>query len=247
MRRIAAALTALGLAALASLAVAAPASAADPVVAVGSVTGAPDNDPPGTPACDTWARDTFTRTTTITESGTADVYDIHQEIDGTWVSTTNTAIKGTITGHLDYTVTGTLVADVGAVDDDIDLSGFDCKTAVPDGPDKSTKWALRYFTDGATAGTLSDWEYVYDTACDDPYTEDEQADESGHPMGPDVFTEVCPEPTRTKTTVPTTTNPGSEGTLPKTGSNVTVIAGVAVLLIVGGVVTLAAVRRRATR
>lgn len=168
---------------------------------LGSVTDAPDNNPPGDPSCDTWARDTFDRTTTITPTDT-DLFNIHQTITGTWVSTDDPAIQGTITGHLDYTVTGILVEDPSSVPSDVDLSSFDCKEAVPaDSNDRSTRWALRYFEADAVLGPLTNWAYTYDTACNEPYTENEQS----AAMGPGVFTEACPEPTPDATTPATTT------------------------------------------
>lgn len=179
---------------------ASPAAAADPIVQTGTVTGSPDNDPPGG-GCDTWARDTFTRTTTITETATPGTYDIRQDIDGTWQSTANPAIHGTITGFVEYTITGQLLPDLDAVDDDVDLSALACKSNGTS-PDTAGSWALRYFADGATKTGISDWAYTYDTACGEPYTEKDGAGA----MGADVFPEPCPEPEPT-TAAPTTAAP----------------------------------------
>jgi hypothetical protein len=177
---------------------ASPAQADDTETFVGSVTNAPDNH------CPTWARDSFERTTTITQTGVAGVYDVRQEIDGTWVSTADAERKGTLTGFVEYTVSGTLRADAESVTDDVDLSTVACKSDNT-APNTTGTWALRYFEPGATAGGITDWEYVYDTACTDPFVEDA----ASAAVGWESFTVPCPEPTVPTPTVEPSPSTGS--------------------------------------
>lgn len=141
------------------LALAGPAQAAnDTEVFTNEVISAPDNH------CPTWARDSFTRTTEITESAVPGTYDIYQHIAGTFTTTGTPTITGTIAGFVRYTVTGTLKSDFAGIDGEaVDLSGLACKDQ--NSPDATGNWALRFFENGATKTTISDWEYSYGTPC----------------------------------------------------------------------------------
>lgn len=131
-----------------------PADAAPLAVATvqtGTVTAAPDDDyaGPNTP----WARDTLNITTTVYVDNT-----VHQAVTGTFLAVNGAT--GTISGYLDYSVTGTLLTDFSGVPTTVDLSGDLGKAS----PSKIATWATRYFTSGATVGAVTGWQYTY-TGC----------------------------------------------------------------------------------
>lgn len=126
------------------------------------IIDSPDND------CPTWTRDTFTRTTTITESGVAGTYDIRFDADGTFDAVLGADVAGTMTGFIEYTVTGTLLSAEKLAELDgkqFDMSDLDCKENPPT-QDSSSQWALRFFAPGATATPISAWSYTYETPCE---------------------------------------------------------------------------------
>ena len=158
--RLSAIFAVFGLALGGSLAVAPAASASDVTVVNAKVVSTPDN----TVENAAWARDTFTRVTTLTQTG-EDTYDVRIDDGGTFV--TADGVKGSVRGFVEYTIHGTLdqnaVADLRG--DTYDYSSFVTKNQVAAANDPglptTSKWALQYFESDAHATGISDWDYVY--------------------------------------------------------------------------------------
>lgn len=135
----------------------------EPTVVTAQIVSTPDND------CPPWARDTFTRTTTITKEDDLEhklysKYSIRLDDSGTFLA--ESGIEGTIDGYVEYLVYGNLKPD--QVEDlsgkDYDYSGLACKGDASELP-KTSEWALQYFGDKAYAKPITDWKYVYETPC----------------------------------------------------------------------------------
>lgn len=186
---IGAAFVALALAAL-------PAQATDEletVVMTNEIVATPDNDPPNTPECDAWARDTFTRTTTLTKGAATEegrsTWSVLMEADGTFVA--ESGITGTLTGFVKYTVDGKLLHPTELAKlkgQSFDYSEIECKRQRTEEANPGD-WALQFFQEGGLSATpIAAWSYTYDTGCE-TYTEKEGVDA----VGPNTFS-FCVEP-----------------------------------------------------
>jgi LPXTG-motif cell wall-anchored protein len=168
---------------LAGVSAASSTEGGESVVVTSQIANTPDND------CPAWARDTFTRIATITElpeDSDAD-YSIRFDSIGEFVAASG--ITGSLTEVIEYSVTGELSEDAGSLDGEIvDLSHLECKSDA-EGTEKTSQFALRYFEQGATAGPITFWEYVYDTSCE-RFIENK---DSGA-VGVDTFTGICVTP-----------------------------------------------------
>lgn len=249
--RMTGALGALILATGVSVALATPAQATGPDVLKATIKDSPDD------GCPAWARDTFTRTTTITAAGEGK-YKVAIVDKGTFVTQKDAATPGdpaatiqaeatgTITGSGEFTVTGTLIADLKQLDGKVfDNSGYACKSNVP--AERTTgNWPKQFFTEGAQVSGIDPWTWTYKTACEER-TESSAAAAEGNITG-----KVCPTPPATTPPAtrpaadPTTPPAGAGGGLPVTGAPILVIAGAGVLLVLAGGGALMLLRRRAT-
>jgi hypothetical protein len=185
-----------------ALAVASPALADDPLIEqTTKIISSPDD------GCPPWARDTFTRTTTVVNGATEGTYTVTIVDDGTFTTQdgaktpgdASLTITGDVTGHLHgtgyYTVTGTPLtpSQVQALTTTLDNSSDACKADVS--PEKTTSaWAKRYFGEGATSTGILGWTWTYSTACEFR-TENEQG-ATGNILG-----KTCPASSAPPTTV----------------------------------------------
>lgn len=172
------------------------------------IVDSPDND------CPAWARDTFARTTTLTKVDEG-VYDVR--FDGIGTFTAASGITGSLVEVIEYQVYGTLSDDISS--ETVDFSGVACKGDSPE-LDKTSKFALRYFEDGAEAKPITNWSYVYDTGCES-FTEDA----SSEAVGADTFVGICAVPEEPTLTQPTCEVPEPEVTLPETDGVVYEVKG----------------------
>lgn len=228
---------------------------------VDHVVSTPDNDAD----CVAWARDTVTRTTTITATDAEDVWDVRVSDSGTWSNTDGT---GGLEGYVTYTVTGTPMSqeEGDAVQGEHDFSDANCKSELGGSTsiDRAGGWALRYFEEGATANGITDWEYLYTNNCEGEEFEQHLENDGSESMGLEFnFTKVCeetidkpspsePEPTASLEPVPSestsvdddTTSTTPVATLPTTGNGLTVVLIGAVGLILAGAVAMVLTRNR---
>jgi LPXTG-motif cell wall-anchored protein len=249
--------------AFSAVALATSAHATDAVTLTATIKSTPDD------GCPTWARSTFTRTTTIAvvEGGK---YKVTIKDEGTFVTQVAAkspagavdiaaAVTGTIVGSGEFTVAGVpLGAEaLDALDGrTFDNSAYPCKADVP--AERTTgKWPLQFFAEGAETSGIDPWTWVYKTGCEER-TESSTAQAVG-----DITGKKCPEPTPTVTSEPTPTatvgpepstsatsaapGVGGGGGLPVTGSSVPVVVAVAVALIAMGGVLFVVTRKRRTR
>lgn len=161
------------------------------------VVGAPDNDCPTA-----WARDTFTRTLTITPEDVNEYgwgkYLVHSDVAGIFDDVDPAGVDGTIYGYIEYAVWGKLseskIEDFNG--ETVDLTSYGCKADVPF-EHKAPNWAINYFKHGAIVKPITDWSYTYTTACEQ-FTEEDGTDA----VGADTFS-PCPVPTEPTVTHPT--------------------------------------------
>lgn len=172
-------LLAVGAAVAASLAftvgfAAAPADADTSVTSTATIRNAPDD---GNPA---WARDTFTRTTTITPGEKAGTYLVKIADKGTFkthkgakspndAGTKMRKDTGTLTGSGEFTVTGAKLRGhngLNRLDGRIYHEGKYATKA--DVPTKFTTahWALQFFKKGAQGSGITNWTWTYKTQCE---------------------------------------------------------------------------------
>lgn len=130
------------------------------------ITSSPDD------GCPAWARDTFTRTTTITSLGEGKFRVTIGDV-GTFTTNPKAAgIKGTAAGKLtgsgEFTVTGDLrnQAALKALNGKtFSLAGHACKKDVPS--DKTTgNWPKQFFKAGAQVSGINPWKWTYSTPCE---------------------------------------------------------------------------------
>lgn len=217
MRRF---LAAAAIGATAALAFAGPALADNPTVYTVHIKSTPDDGNPP------WARDTLDRKTTISPGETEGTWTVTIDDDGTFstAGATKTAegqtpvgeVTGTMTGHAEWSVTGTLLTNPSTAE-------IDRSTEATKG-DFTSKWPARFFAEGATVGAIRDWTWTYSTGCE-TRTESEDDGANG-----DITGKKCPSPTPSATpsasaskspagAAPATTAPTTKApTLPVTGS-----------------------------
>lgn len=203
---------ALGVLATGAMALPAQADTADATVtSTATIKNSPDD---GTPP---WARDSFTRTTTITKNDDGS-YKVHVDDKGTFKTAKSTlspndptvrikrSVKGDLSGTADFTVTdGKLKGpkQLAKLDGQVLRNGRALvKTDVK--PRRSTStWPKRYFkANPAATVTLDAWHWEYTTPCGESYTQDKNAAAEGNIVG-----KTCkPEPTDTGSPSPTPTD-----------------------------------------
>jgi hypothetical protein len=178
------ALGALILAPLGGLAIAAPAQGDPPSTIAYTATNTIKNTPDD--GCPPWARDTFTRTTTIFEKKDG-TYKVSIADVGTFVTQPGAAspddpgiviankVRGSIEGVGWFHVTGELrpLGEGRLLPPDgkeLNFGSYACKADVP--AEKTTgKWALRFFKDGAQSSGIQNWKWKYTTHCGDKVSE----------------------------------------------------------------------------
>ena len=139
----------------------------DQTIIANQLISTPDN------GCPAWARDTFTRTTKITETAVVGVYEVNIADAGT-ISTgaALNSLEGHIVGGGDYTITGTLKppVEIAAINGDtFDFGVYPCKTDVPTASGTNS-WPLRFFEAGAINSGIDPWGWTY-ILCGESYTE----------------------------------------------------------------------------
>lgn len=223
-----------------------------PVTSKATVKNSPDD------GCPVWARDTFTRTTTITSLGEGK-YKVAIKDEGTFVTqpgsktpgdaskTIGAEVTGSINGTGEFTVTGTLLDSTALAalnGKTYDNGSYDCKSDVPSA--KTTgNWPLKFFAAGATTTGIDPWTWTYATACE-KRVESSKAQPDGNITG-----KVCPSPSPSASsskppTPKASTSPTVAASLPVTGpGDTTLLVSIgAGLLGLGTVVVLATKRRR---
>ncbi len=154
-----------------------------------------------------WARDTFERTTTVQSTDTG--FKIQISDIGTFV--TPTGVKGTVTGHGTFIVTGgTYNSDAKELLDDktLDRSGVAVKDSF------TGQWWSRFVDGGASAG-IEPWSWTYKSVCWDPKLVEVHTESSANGSAGDRPSKVCPpepKPTATVKPTPTKTHPTGKPT-----------------------------------
>jgi LPXTG cell wall anchor motif len=212
----------------------------------------------GSPPPAVWAKDTFTRTVTITgpdEESTSPVacntvdslWTYHAVVadNGTFVTVAGPTLSpnagAALAGDVPGTMTGGFTVDFTAAAHwcSFDPSDLDGQTLKGDATPSTPGWVKSMFSDfeGVEGMDMNDdWGWTYKTCVEqwwdaaDPASDDGQTDAAG-----DITGTPCP--------------PASpEPSLPITGTSLsTVIGGGAALIIVGGMLVLLAFRRRRVR
>lgn len=226
---------------------------AAPVVVSAQVKNSPDD------GCPAWARDTFTRTTTITPSGEGTnkvvikdagtfVTQVGAKTPGDASKTIGAAVTGTINGTGEFTVTGTLLdaPQLALLNGKTyDNGSYDCKQDVPAA--KTTgQWPLQFFAQGATTTGIDPWTWTYKTACE-TRTESSTTEPVGNITG-----KVCPSASSSASATPSVSNPApgaspaaEAASLPVTGNRPWLYAAAGgVALLVGGFFVAVSRKRR---
>ena len=247
-----------------------PANATSPthVTSTASIVSTPDD------GCPAWARDTFTRTTKITDAEpevkAADVeaenhphaYLVAITDDGTFVTKPGadspgdaavkigTQVTGTLHGVGDFTVTGWLLHpdQLAALSGKTyDNAGYACKADVP--AERTTgAWPLKFFKPGAKSSGIEHWTWTYATKCGDKASE--QRTETTEGATGNITGKTCPSPSPSPSASaskkPASPTPPAVVSLPVTGpgSTGTLVAVGAGFLLVGAAVVWMLRRRR---
>lgn len=221
-RRLIGALAALVLTGLGVLAAPSAAQATAAVVSTATITNAPDDGCPSP-----WARDSYTRTTTITPAGEG-TYTVAIADQGTFTTSAGAPspgspgtkirakVTGTLTGSGQFTVTGQLLGENALAE----LNGktyqrgmYPNKCALPESK-TTAAWPLQFFEPEATTSGINPWKWQYKTACE-TRTESSTAGADGNIVGRTCAATVTVTEATCKDPISSVivTNPNSHATL----------------------------------